>query len=56
MRGTGDKGGRTAQKRDVDGVTATDRTRVIMLSQVVMIVALLILWWVLRARRSEADA
>jgi hypothetical protein len=38
----------------VEGVTKTDRTRVIILSQVVTIVALLILWSIIRARRPNA--
>ncbi len=35
----------------VEGVTKTDRTRVIILSQVVTIVALLVLWSVIRTRQ-----
>ena len=38
----------------VEGVSKTDRTRVIILSQVVTIVALLVLWSILRTRQSDA--
>jgi hypothetical protein len=51
-----EKIGPTKPRKGFAGVSATDRTRVIMLSQVVTIVALLLIWWVLRARRSDAAA
>lgn len=45
---------KTKRPKLVEGVSKTDRTRVIILSQVVTIVALLVLWPVLRTRRSSA--
>jgi hypothetical protein len=48
--------GRTKQTRCVEGVSAAERTRVIMMSQVVTIVALLVIWWILRTRRSDDAA
>lgn len=48
--------GRTDQRRSVEGVSPADRTLVIVLAQVVTILALLILWSILRARRSGAEA
>lgn len=38
-----------------EGVSTTDRTRVIMLSQVVSIVALIVLWSIVRNRQSGAQ-
>jgi hypothetical protein len=35
-------------------VSSADRTRVIIMSQVVVVVALLVLWSILRSRRSRA--
>ena len=40
-----------AEEKAVAGVSPGDRTRVIIMSQVVVIVALIVLWSVLRARR-----
>ena len=42
---------KTKRMSRVEGVSATDRTRVIMLSQVVTIVALIVLWSILRNRK-----
>lgn len=41
------------QMKGVEGVSPTDKTRVILMSQVVTIVALLVLWSILRSRRSS---
>lgn len=38
--------------KGVEGVSAEDRTKVIMMSQVVAIVALLVLWSIIRAKRA----
>lgn len=45
---------KTKRKMRVEGVSKTDRTRVIMLSQIVTIVALLVLWSILRSRQPSA--
>ena len=44
---------RTKRLDRAEGVTKTDRTTVIILSQVVTIVALIVLWWILRNRQSS---
>jgi hypothetical protein len=45
--------GNTARGRPREGVSTADRTRVIMLSQIVTIVALIVLWSLLRGRQSS---
>ncbi|MDH4118182.1 MAG: hypothetical protein OEZ14_17445 [Acidimicrobiia bacterium] len=43
----------TKRFEPVEGVTKSDRTKVIILSQIVTIVALIVLWSVLRGRRTS---
>lgn len=42
---------KTERPKPVEGVSKTDRTRVIILSQIVTIVALIVLWSILRNRQ-----
>ena len=49
-----EKSDKTKRLEPVEGVSKADRTKVIMLSQVVTIVALIVLWSILRGRQSEA--
>jgi hypothetical protein len=44
---------KTKRFEPVEGVTKSDRTKVIMLSQIVTIVALIVLWSILRGRQSK---
>lgn len=53
MARSADTGDKTRGMRPREGVSTTDRTRVIMLSQLVAIVALIVLWSILRARQSS---
>ncbi len=47
----------SAKAKGIEGVSSEDRTKVIVLSQVVAIVALLVLWSIIRAKRAaKADA
>ncbi len=55
MTATDETLGHSESKRRIDGVTPQDRTQVIVMSQVVVIVALLVLWAILRARRTGRD-
>ena len=49
-----EKSDKTKRLEPVEGVSKADRTKVIILSQVVTIVALIVLWSILRGRQSEA--
>ena len=43
------------RSRRIEDVTSTERTLVIVMAQVVAILALLVVWWVLRTRRCCGD-
>lgn len=51
MAKTADTIDKTRRSKPVEGVSKTDRTRVIIMSQVVAIVALIVLWSILRNRQ-----